>query len=638
MKDIFDELTVVKRSGQRVTFNGTKIAIAIKSAFDSVYITNNEKNVNKVYESVLLFIENNYSDRKTINVEDIQDIIEKKLIEFKFIDVYASFNEYRLKRAESRKAFSMKQQHKFVKTIERIATSSLIKQEGIKPMDILLDFGKTVSSEFTKAYILDSKSFRAHEEGIIYIHDLDYFNLGMLHSTHLKIDENYMVNNFPNNFINNCLELKEEIDGEISLPLLDKKLNKWLIENFKIIYKETLKNYLILEGIIGYINFFKIEKLIDNIVTIEYDETLYETMILNEKVKNIFKLAYNNTLDILNKKLYESLKDFLMILDNNHKENKKYSISIGDNSKESIFIKKVLFSLIEELEPLKNITLILKTSSVNIKDIVKLIDKNIAINNEKNVEYFSDGKRIYENIYSEYNSIGRMVVATTSVNLSRLGFECTNINSFYDKLDSILELVKNQLLLVFEKIGDKTKENYHLLFKNNVIDDEKLDNNQHIRKIIKNGTLNIGIVGLKECVINLSQDDINQKKLALEILTHINKMVLKFSNETKLNFCLTETSKKKPLKELIALDKTIYGINKYITDTNYYQRIDSLFDYKNIDEDFKYISQYQKMMNGGNKFELKISARTSSKRIEEIIETVIDNDIRFIKICKGEQT
>ena len=76
--DILSELVVVKRSGQRVSFNGAKVAIAIKKGFDSVYEEYDEKEVNKVYEKVLKSIEKNYQDRKTIGVEEIQDIIENE--------------------------------------------------------------------------------------------------------------------------------------------------------------------------------------------------------------------------------------------------------------------------------------------------------------------------------------------------------------------------------------------------------------------------------------------------------------------------------------------------------------------------------------------------------------------------------
>ena len=92
--DVLNEIVVVKRSGQRVPFNGTKIAIAIKKGYDSVYEHYDEKLVNKVYEKVLKEITKDYQDRKTIGIEEIQDIIEKTL---KVADetVYKSFSEYR---------------------------------------------------------------------------------------------------------------------------------------------------------------------------------------------------------------------------------------------------------------------------------------------------------------------------------------------------------------------------------------------------------------------------------------------------------------------------------------------------------------------------------------------------------------
>ena len=59
-EQVLSDLVVVKRSGQRVSFNGTKIAIAIKKAFDNVDVDISLKKVNKVYEDVLWYIKNDY--------------------------------------------------------------------------------------------------------------------------------------------------------------------------------------------------------------------------------------------------------------------------------------------------------------------------------------------------------------------------------------------------------------------------------------------------------------------------------------------------------------------------------------------------------------------------------------------------
>ena len=85
-----------------------KIAIAIKKAFDNTGLEDCEKKVNKVYEDVLSYIRNNYWDRKTINVEDIQDIIQTMLLDDNYEDVYKAFSDYRIRRAASRKAFAIK--------------------------------------------------------------------------------------------------------------------------------------------------------------------------------------------------------------------------------------------------------------------------------------------------------------------------------------------------------------------------------------------------------------------------------------------------------------------------------------------------------------------------------------------------
>ena len=66
--NVLKDLVVVKRSGQRVSFNGAKIAIAIKSAFEDTYEVINEKDINSVYETVLTNIIDNLKTPTTITV------------------------------------------------------------------------------------------------------------------------------------------------------------------------------------------------------------------------------------------------------------------------------------------------------------------------------------------------------------------------------------------------------------------------------------------------------------------------------------------------------------------------------------------------------------------------------------------
>lgn len=157
--------------------------MAIKKAFDSVYDEHNENNVNKIYNIVLKYISDNYTDRKTITVEAIQDIIEYILKQEKYDEVYRSFSAYRLRRKASRELFDKKQQHKFIKATEKLILT--VQDEEKPPLDLLFNLGETISNEFSKSYLIDYKYIRSHDEGNIFIHDLDYYALGATFSTHL---------------------------------------------------------------------------------------------------------------------------------------------------------------------------------------------------------------------------------------------------------------------------------------------------------------------------------------------------------------------------------------------------------------------------------------------------------------------
>ena len=86
------QLIVIKRNGRKVEFEGDKIAIAIKKAFDSVANDNyTEKDANKVYIAVLKelydkYIIGNDSEeiQRKIKIETIQDIIVNKLKSLKY--------------------------------------------------------------------------------------------------------------------------------------------------------------------------------------------------------------------------------------------------------------------------------------------------------------------------------------------------------------------------------------------------------------------------------------------------------------------------------------------------------------------------------------------------------------------------
>ena len=646
--EALESLVVVKRSGQRVDFNASKIAVAIKKGFDAVYGEPDESKVYKVFEKVLSYINETYKDRKTINVEDIQDIIENILKEEKFEDVFFAFKDYRQKRAASRKVFSEKQHHKFIKVIERVEEESSSYGNNLVPSQILNRFGKIVSSEYAKAYVLDTKHVRALEEGNIYIHNLEYFSLGYISHLNLKIDLKY-DDEYLEDMISEIINAQSEVSCEIGINSIDVILEKYILDNYKNNLKKCLKKYLKIFGLIDFVGFKKIEESINRINDINSSYEGLESYCTNEILKHIFKTSIDEVIDEARDFINASIYRIFNTLKCNSRDEKVFTISI-DNKDTWVctLIRDGIINYLADTNYLNNVHVIFKITPeitntyltkissliINKKNISLSFTQNSYNSDNYSAEYFSNGSRIFENINdSENKATGRMIVARTSINLARLGLKHLNKdrNNFYDELDQVLELAKNELLLSFETIGNKNKENYQVLFNGNILGDERLEPGQKIRKIIKTGNLSIGLIGLKECILALEPDQSKQYSLLLDILSKLNDKCEKFSEETKLNFNIFEPNDRHSRKYLIGIDKSIYGKMKNISDKDMYELIDSAKFISNY-SDMAYI---QKQIKGGNLVTIDMPSSTTNKKLVDLIKELTNADMGFVRIKVG---
>ena len=342
-KEFFNDIVVVKRSGQRVSFNDTKVALAIKKGFDSVYEDYDEKNVNKVKEKVIENIYKKYKDRKTIGVEDIQDLIEEELKKQKYDEVYESFKGYRERRAASREAFVEKQQHKFVKAIESLGLKSAAEEnakrenanvDGDGPMGTMLHFGSTVSKEFAKAYLMDNKYASAHDEGAIHIHDLDFWAMGTTTCTQIDLDKLFKSGfstghgylRTPNSITSYSAlaaiaiqSNQNEQHGGQSIPAFDYYMAPGVLKTFKKEFKQELHELLQFEGFEELINFDKVVENVDKLDSIEFDFSIFEPYYAkSKKVEEIFKAGYENAINKTDRQTFQAMEAFIHNLNTMH--------------------------------------------------------------------------------------------------------------------------------------------------------------------------------------------------------------------------------------------------------------------------------------------------------------------------------
>ena len=698
-KDLLEELVVVKRSGQRVNFNDTKIALAVKKGFDSVYEEYDEKLVNKVKEKVLSEIRKNYKDRKTIGVEDIQDIIEKELKILKYDEVYESFKSYRERRAASREAFVVKQQHKFVKAIESLGLKSANEEnakrenanvDGDGPMGTMLHFGSTVSREFAKAYLMDAKYARAHDEGYIHIHDLDFWAMGT--TTCTQIDLNKLFKNgfstghgylrTPNSIMSYAAlaaiaiqSNQNEQHGGQSIPAFDYYLAPGVLKSFKKEFKQTLYDLLEFEGFI---------ELIDKLESIEFDFGLFKDILYkSEKLKEILHNAYKKALQKVDRYTYQAMEAFIHNLNTMHSRAGAQvpfsSVNFGtDTSKEGrMVIKNYLLAVDAGLghgeTPIFPISIFKVKEGVNYfeedpnYDLFRLACKVSAkrlfpnfsfLDSTFNKPFLKEGDydtevgymgcrtRVLANVCGPSITPGRGNLSFTSINLPRLGIkhgialgeEKADMKGFYEELDNLMDLVKGQLLQRFECQCSKSRANFKFLLGAGVwINSEKLENNSKLRTVLKHGTLSIGFIGLAETLKALIGEHHGEsekaQKLGEEIIKHMRDKCDEYTKEYNLNFTLLATPAEGLSGRFVAMDRSIYGKIKGVTDRDYYTNSFHVPVYykTTVKHKLEVEGVYHKYTNAGHISYIELDGDTVNnvEAFESVVRIMHDSDIGY---------
>lgn len=171
--------TIVKRDGRQAPFNIEKIANAIYKAAQAVG-GNNYHSAEDLARQVMDYIEQEEHDTAP-SVEHIQDIVERVLIENGHSRTAKEYILYRAERTRHREMNT-----RLMKIYEDLTFKSAkdtdIKREnanidGDTAMGTMLKYGSEGAKQFYEMYILDPRHAKAHREGDIHIHDLDFLTL-----------------------------------------------------------------------------------------------------------------------------------------------------------------------------------------------------------------------------------------------------------------------------------------------------------------------------------------------------------------------------------------------------------------------------------------------------------------------------
>lgn len=170
---------IMKRDGRKVPFNIEKIANAIFRAAQSCGGTDFNAAMEVAVEVCKTYEKEN--PVKVPTVEEIQDLVEKTLIEKGHAKTAKAYILYRYERTRSREMKT-----NLMCVLNELTFSSAkdsdIKREnanidGDTAMGTMLKYGSVSAKEYYEMYVLDPKHAKAHRNGDIHIHDLDFYTL-----------------------------------------------------------------------------------------------------------------------------------------------------------------------------------------------------------------------------------------------------------------------------------------------------------------------------------------------------------------------------------------------------------------------------------------------------------------------------
>ena len=172
--------SIIKRDGRAVDFHQEKIADAVEKAFRASGAMQSRDVADGIAERVVEKVESGAIEGAP-TVEGVQDLVEETLIEEGFTQTAKAYILYRAERTRARDVNS-----RLIQTLKDItfskASDSDMKRENANidadtAMGTMLKYGSESAKQFYEMCVLDPKYARAHSEGDIHIHDLDFYTL-----------------------------------------------------------------------------------------------------------------------------------------------------------------------------------------------------------------------------------------------------------------------------------------------------------------------------------------------------------------------------------------------------------------------------------------------------------------------------
>lgn len=629
---------VIKRDGREVEFDKSKIIKAISCANQEV-MKSKQIGPRKINQLANIVEEKCAEYKRAIRVEDINDLIEDELIFRNYNNLVRAFIQYRYNKELVRKSNTTDDS---ILSLINLSNEDL-KQENSNKNPVVNSTQRDymageVSKDLTRRVFLPKDVVKAHDEGTLHFHDMDYFAQKMYNCCLINLED--MLQNGtvisgtliekPHSFSTAC-NVATQIVAQVSsnqyggqsitlahlAPFVDasrRKIRAEVIEEQKqadiLHYGEPVPISEKLEKLIDEITEKRVRAEVKRgVQTIQYQvNTLLTT---NGQAPFITVFMYLGEVSD-----EQTKKDLAMIIEEVLLQ--RYE---GVKNEKGVWITPAFPKLIYVLEE-SNVwehseffyltKLAAKCSSKRlVPDYIseKLMKKlkqggcfpPMGCRSCLSPWYDEDGNQKW---YGRFNK-GVVTVNLVDVACGAAGENyAKDLASFWKNFDEVLELCHKALLCRYERLKGTVSDVAPILWQHGAI--ARLKKGETIDKLLTGGysTISLGYAGLWECVVELIGKDLlteEGQELGLEIMRYMNKKCDDWNSELYLGFGIYGTPLESTTYKFAKCLQKRYGVIPGVTDKNYITNSYHVHVEKAIDpfEKLRVEGKFQELSTGG---------------------------------------
>ena len=624
-------MKIIKRDGTIVEYDAEKIRVAIGKANNEV--EGNEKVSEEEINDIIKFIEK--LKKKRMLVEDIQDIIEQKLMEFNKYDLAKKYITYRYTRELVRKANTTDQTIKELIDGESEYWNTENSNKNAKVVTTQRDYlAGITSTDITRRFLLPEDIVKAHDEGIIHFHDADYFAQNALHNCDLINLEDMLQNGTningvmiekPHRFITAMTIATQLITAvassqyggcTISLthlaPFVRDSYNKYLNK-----YKERKLSQ---EQCEKFAKEDLAREIKDGVQTFQYQINsmtttngqapflsvnmyLGETDEYKDELAMIIKEVLEQRIEgMKNEKgvfITPAFPKLLYVLeeDNIHEDSKYWYLT---ELAAKCTAKRMVPDYISE-KVMKE----LKKNELGDGDCYPCMgcrsfltpDRSISLGNVAKAKNYVPGKGKY---YGRFNQ------GVVTLNLPDIALSSgKDMELFWKIFDERLDLCHRALQLRHERLSKALSDVAPILWQHGAL--ARLDKGESIHDLLHNGysTISLGYAGLYECVKYMTghsnTDSGKGKEFGLKVMQHMNDACKEWKEAENIDYSVYGTPIESTTYKFAKCLKKRFGTIKGITDRGYVTNSYHVPVFEEIDafSKLKLESEFQRLSPGG---------------------------------------